>query len=190
MNIGDKVVCNKAAGSTFLRTWKKYELVSENQHGNWQVKEVDTGLLSTHWYKADRFEVIETAKKPAVAKHIGTMNSTPTKLNLEARYKTRSGLLVKLYTNEGADPKSPVVGSYRRETGDWVNCAWQADGKYPFGNTFDLVELPYSIEIPIEDKGKAIVYNDGSVYLEQCGSQVTLNEQNLRDIYAALLRIV
>ena len=190
MNIGDKVKCVKASGSTFLRTWNKYKLVSQNQHGNWQVKEVDTDLVSTHWYKADRFEVIEPARKPAVAKHIATVNKTPTKLNLETRYKTRSGLLVKLYTNEGAVPKHPVVGSYRMETGAWVNCAWEADGTYPFNSAFDLVELPYSIEIPIEDKGKAIVYNDGSVYLEQDKVGVTLNEQNLRDIYAAFLRIV
>lgn len=190
MNIGDKVKCVKASGSTFLRTWNKYKLVSQNQHGNWQVKEVDTDLVSTHWYKADRFEVIEPARKPAVAKHIATVNKTPTKLNLEARYKTRSGLLVKLYTNEGADPENPVVGSYRSENGAWVNCSWQADGKYLFGKTFDLVELPNMIEIPIESNGEAIIYSDGSVYLEQGNHRITLDEQNLRDIYAALLRIV
>lgn len=149
MKVGDIVKCNKASGSTFLRTWNTYELVNQNDYGNWQVKEVDTNALSSHWYKSDRFEVITSSS--------GKIK----KVNLIDRYKTIAGNAVKFYTVDGDNASYPVVGVYKNSAGAWINTVWTSHG-INVQHDLALVQVPNKQYVDLVD-GKAEVFSDGSV---------------------------
>lgn len=149
MKVGDIVKCNKASGSTFLRTWNTYELVNQNVYGNWQVKEVETNALSSHWYKSDRFEVITSSS--------GKIK----KVNLIDRYKTTAGNAVKFYTVDGDNASYPVVGVYKNSAGAWVNAVWTSHG-INAQHDLALVQVPNKQYVDLVD-GKAEVFSDGSV---------------------------
>jgi len=152
MKVGDIVKCNKASGSTFLRTWNTYELVDQNIYGNWQVKQVDSGELSAHWYKSDRFEVIASSSKSIK------------RVNLIDRYKTVSGNAVKFYTVDGDNAAYPVVGVYKNAAGAWVNTVWTADGLNAQSD-LNLVLVPNK-QIVILSDGNAEIFSDGSILFE------------------------
>lgn len=174
MKIGDIVKCNKATGSTFLRSWKKYELVGQNGHGNWQVKDLETGNLSAHWYKPDRFVVEASA----------SLN----KIDLSKKYFTRNGSKVKLYAITD-DPKYPVVGTLADENGSISTESWTINGDFHTDQTFsdyDLVEAPQAIELKLSMDTAVWVYADSSVYIKLQNKDVAWNIQDVEKLYEAV----
>lgn len=174
MKIGDIVKCNSATGSTFLRSWKKYELVDQNEHGNWQVKDLETGNLSAHWYKPDRFSV----EAPVVSN----------KIDLSKKYFTRNGLKVKLYAITD-DSEYPVVGTITNVNGSSSNESWTINGSLYADRAFsdyDLVEAPQTIELKLSMDGKAFVYADLSVYIKLENRDAAWTIQDVEKLYEAV----
>ncbi len=168
MKIGDIVKCKKATGSTFLRGWKQYQLVNQNQHGNWQVKDEETGETSAHWYKPERFEVIQAS-------------SSKPEIDLSQKYRTRDGRIVKLIGRSPCD-KKPIVGSIQDSNGSWTTHAWNKYGEFRGGisqSDYDLVARTTMKRIKLANGQEATVFDDGSVYFDIAVRTLTIQDMNL-----------
>lgn len=154
MKLNDKIKCINGRDSRFLREGELYEVVDFNQHGNIRVETLG-GELSTHWYRAERFEVIpapETEQKTAI--------------NLNKEYQTKSGHKVKLLSFSD-DEDYPVLGQvYCTLGGSWKNETWRRDGSacIYYGSNSDLIEIKQPIQLNFECFD-ATVYPDQSVYV-------------------------
>lgn len=174
MKTGDIVKCIEDGDSTFLSENKTYYLVNQNQWGNWQVKDIDTGRLSSDWYKPSRFVLAEPTQR---------------KIDLSKRYKTRSGDKVKLHAIT-EDRNYPIVGVALSECGTWYNETWTIDGLFLAGcsesNGSDLVEMPDSIDIEFHgEQSSAQVFYDCSVLLKQGHKSISLTEEQFEKIAKA-----
>lgn len=168
MKIGDIVKCKKAVGSTFLRGWKQYKLVNQNQHGNWQVRDEETGETSSHWYKPERFGVIQTS-------------SSKPEIDLSQKYRTRDGRIVKLIGRSPCD-KKPIVGSIQDSNGSWTTHAWNKYGEFSDGigsSNYDLFARATMKKIKLAEGQKATVFDDGSVYFDSVVQTLTIEDMHL-----------
>ena len=108
-------------------------------------------------------------------------------IDITKKYKTNSGLEVKLYCTD-ADSSTPVHGAYKNHDGDWIVCAWTSDGVVMGGLSsihgsmaYDLMEVPlfeailesfeyrlvnvYGLTISVPRKAKYIAVDEnGAIY--------------------------
>lgn len=192
MQINDIVKCVKSTNSTFLRSWKTYMLVSKNQHGNWQVQEIDNGILgavSAHWYKEDRFEVLALAQKPVpkkvAAKKVAVKKSPDKKavIDINKKYRASSGQAVNIFAITN-DPKYPVVGTIQNADGTWENETWSLYGSFMQdgpSDSYDLVEVPDRLEIKT-DTCDIEIFDDLSILITQSGKVATLSKEEFETL--------
>lgn len=165
MKTNDLVRCLRSSDSNFLEKNKQYILVDENSFGNWRVQQnFGERLLSTHWYKTERFELIAVCKQ------------TPAKpqknISLGKKYKTRDGSFVKLFTVQSGDPRYPVLGTVTNINGECSNESWTADGRIYndsdgklIEDLMDLVEDIQEIKVFLSVNKTVTFYKDGSAIL-------------------------
>lgn len=165
MKIGDKVKCVYALNSESLEYERDYEVVSINQYDNIQVRQLTRAKATlAHFYKPERFEL---------------MNAENKIIDLGKTYKTREGCPVNLFCLSSSR-EYPVIGEYLNEHGDWENASWSLEGIFYSNAVFsmqvghlksslDLIEVAEEFELEGQSF-KAVIYTDGSVYMECKGS--------------------
>lgn len=175
---GDTVSCVKATGSSFLRTWKNYILHDQNAYGNWQVAESETGALSAHWYKPERFSLLKKANNDAV--------KTAASNFLSKSFKTRCGYEVQIMS-VASQGGYPVLGQYYDPVSkNWLSAFWTITGQHHASTHLDLVEKKAPTGLGLS-KSHAAIYEDRvelGLYKEP--ASIVLTKQDLQDIMKQL----
>ena len=175
---GDTVVCKVSTDSSFLRMGMLYALIDQNQHGNWQVRELESGKYSAHWYKAERFNMFE--------KKLVATSPTESSESLPKATKTVNGSNVRLVAITD-DTTFPLVGVLKAKNGAWVNAQWTKKGYFlgTKGSEFDLViekppVEPLVIEVAVGQRVR--VFDDGSMLIDVNGYSVYMKTREVLEI--------
>ena len=179
MKIGDTVRCIDSKESKSLDLWNTYKIVEINNFGNIGVQEM-FGLNNTlqHFYKPARFELVSAKKKVAEKPPVP-------KIDFSEKYKTRNGDEVKLLTTS-TDPDFPIIGVILEKGKEPRNMQWTSEGLYLKNITSDedLVEIQQDITVNCSNFTFS-VYNDGSAYIKNFNTSLTLERNEMLEIIKA-----
>lgn len=168
LKIGDVLECINVNKSNNLVLGFGYKIRDINQYGNIQVRQFEYGLddeyVLPHYYKPDRFKLVQSAKT----------DKKRSQFDPKKKYRTKDGSEFH-FIGMTREKTFPVVGEYLYE-GDWQQSNWTLEGKYydEYDSDNDLVEIPESIKlnfggIDIE------VFDDLSMTLEDARGQEVLS---------------
>lgn len=156
MKIGDLVYCRNTRDSKNLKVFEEYLVTDINTYGNIQVKEKNTGKTLEHYYKPERFRLVNQELK-----------SPKTAISLEKQYETREGNEVKILAISD-DEDYPVIGQIK-DNGKWVNQTWTREGKCFCDGVADILDL-------IEQKPKQYWFKAESIWINKEDKTVEMQE--------------
>ena len=176
MKIGDKIICKNQYRSENLRCEEQYIVTDINQYGNIQV-ENQWGFTLPHFYKTNRFELAEQAKK-----------NVEISFDSSKQYKTRNGSEFQ-FIGFSRDNEFPIVGEYRVCGETWQQSGWTENGRFYFENEisdWDLIEISDKIELSIGGV-PIVVYDDLSILFNGNSATEPLTEKEI-DLFVEALK--
>ena len=175
MKIGDKIICKNQYRSENLRREEQYIVADINQYGNIQVETL-FGYTLPHFYKTNRFELVEQAKKNAEIS-----------FDSSKQYKTRNGSEFQ-FIGFSRDNEFPIAGEFRVCGETWQQSGWTENGHFYFENEisdFDLIEISDKIELSIGGV-PIVVYDDLSILFNGNSATEPLTEKEIDLLVEAL----